>query len=237
MDIKEIFHFKNIMNRRKKEPIKIVFAQPSEDSKLDATLIISRLNIPRTPQLEILEKAYSTGDELIEKLSIKLAEDNKSWNKKGVVGEGGKIYEEIIRQRNTIKSVIEKMVQPTINVTGDNSLQINRLWTILFELDKRIQNLEGSIKNIYGVAPPLSINPNGKILWYDTMKRAAEEIIDAFKRDEKNTVRLYRSLRDASDDYYEHHSFVRNPDLTKDMLYDNVKKANSFWGKEGNLRE
>ena len=93
------------------------------------------------------------------------------------------------------------------------------------------------MKRTYGSAPAISVSTKGKIPWYDTMKKAAEEIIDDYQKDEKNTIRMYRSLRDASDEYYEHHTFVRNPDLTKDMLYENVKKANSFWGKEGNEGE
>jgi hypothetical protein len=233
MDRKNLFNFGYFGNRKKDEPIKIVFSRPLIDSKLDASITISKMDIPKTPQLEILEKAYSIGDELIETLSKKIIDDKKKGKVKKSFGESGRIFEEIIKQRSVIVSIIEKMVQPTINVTGDHSLQLNKLWNILFELDKRIQKLEETMKNVYGSSPNISLLKDGKIPWHDTMKAAAEEIIEAYQGDEKNSIKLYRSLRDASDEYYEQHIFIRNPDLTKDMLYENVKKANNYLGKRG----
>ena len=69
---------------------------------------------------------------------------------------------------------------------------------------------------------------DGKIPWHSSLKAAAEEVIKNYDKDYQNSSRQYGSLRDASNDFFDQHSFVRDPNETKDMLYANVRKVKSL---------
>lgn len=80
----------------------------------------------------------------------------------------------------------------------------------------------------YGRSPIISPLPDGKMPWSGQIKEAAIQIIINYGDDSKAGVKKYRHLRDASDRFFDQHKFIYKPDLTKDMLYENVKKANAL---------
>jgi hypothetical protein len=224
-----MFTFGKTKKQDRNKQTKISFALPDKNASEAALKQISKVGLPSVAQMQTLQSAYSVGDALIERLTKKISIDKQNGKiQPDSYRETGRIYEELLEQRNIVADVIEKMVQPTINVVGDISIRESEQWDMLYAMDKRLFKLEQTMKMVYGKTPSVSAFTDGKIPWYSSMKKAAEEIISLYQNDSRNSSQMYRSLRDASDEYFDSHTFVYKPDLTKDMLYENVKKSNNY---------
>ena len=129
------------------------------------------------------------------------------------------------------------MVQPLIKNVAAVNIQQRRDNDRIILLERQVIELQAMLKSVYGKSPTIPKLPNGKMPWSQSIKDAANEIIKNYETDCKADIRSYRSLRDASDEFYDCHVFTYKQGLSKDMLYENVKKANSPWlrkkGKTG----
>ena len=216
------------------EPVS--FFVVDDAAKLEASRILSKVKIPATPSLHGLEKAYLFSESFLRKLNknnIQIVE-RKNLSKEEAYQLNVKIFDHLIEQRNAIIGVIEKMVQPLIKNAAGVNIQLGDHTKRISVLEDQVSELQEMLDKVYGRHPQIPPLPDGKMPWGDSLKKASEEIIKIYEADCKAEIRNYRTLRDASDDFYDRHRFTYKLKLTKDMLYENVKKARSPWlGKSG----
>jgi hypothetical protein len=220
------------------EPISesVSFVVVDDEAKVQASKILSKVKIPVTPSLHALGEAYIFGNWLrrkIEKNDIHIIE-KKNLTKEEAYQQNVNIFQNLIAQRDALLGVVEHMVEPLIKNVAAVNIQQRRDNDRIILLERQVIELQAMIKSVYGKSPTIPKLPNGKMPWSRSIKDAANEIIKNYETDCKEEVRSFRSLRDASDEFFDGHVFTYKQDYSKEQLYENVKRANSPWlGKKG----
>ena len=186
-----------------------------------------------------IEKAYLYGEMLRRKLSKNkiLVVKKNDLTKEEAYEINVEIFQRLIEQRDAIVGAIENMIQPLIRNVGGVNIELQRQKERIEYLENQVNELQEMFSSVYGKIPKMPRLPGGKKRWSRTLKEAAYEIIKHYEEDCKAEVRIYEHLRHASDDFFEQHIFIFKKDLTNDMLYENVKKANVVRGITGNRGE
>jgi hypothetical protein len=185
-------------------------------------------DLPTIDTIAIRQKAtYYIGELFKRKLRKIEKEPRPEGNNKNI-----SIVNEYHDQKNEIAGVIDDIIEPLLQKQADIELRQNRHSVLLHKNEK-----ENSIfRKLFKTAlkdPPIILSPtNDKIQWSKSFKDAANEIIKNYKNDLKADFKKYRSLRDASDEFFESHYFTHRPNYTSEQLYENVKQANSPWLKK-----
>jgi hypothetical protein len=175
-----------------------------------------------------LETAYTITETLLRRFrknDVRIVE-KKGLSKDEAYKANEQTFKKLLDDRNSIVELIAEVLQPVIGVVGQNAISIEDLNDRLEKYERRLAELETMMKGVYGKAPTVPPLPGGKQPWSSTLKEAAQEVISEYQIDSLSKVRQFRSLRDASDQFFEKHKFVHKPDnFTKEGFYENVKKA------------
>lgn len=214
----------------------ITFVVPDRESCTSAMKALSRVQIPRKPRLRMLRNAYSFGDSLVDRLTgeIKIVEQ-KGVPKEDTYRANESILNELVELRNLTAESIEMNVKSSVNVVGELSIQSNEMLKRFEKLEKRIRQVDAMMQGVYRRAPMVPDLPGGRTLWSKTLKKAADEVIRECKTDLARSGSVQRSLREASDEFFDKHTFIKMPHLEKSAFYESVKKAYNPWGKPGKI--
>jgi hypothetical protein len=210
----------------------VSFIVVDDVAKLEASRAISKVKMPAP--LRAIEDAYVSSNSWLKKLSrndIQIVQ-KKNLTKDEAYQQNVSIFNHLIEQRNAIVGVIESMVQPLINNAAKENIRQSIQDERIIILERQVLELTKMLNAVYGKSPGIPPLPGGKMPWGDSMKKAADEIIKIYDADAKAEKRNYRTLRDASDEFFDRYKFIYKPEYTKVMLYENVRKAKSSWQNE-----
>jgi hypothetical protein len=212
---------------RKAETVeRVTFYVVDDKAKLEASRILSKVKYPTAPSLHGLEKAYRNANAIRKRMEDTRIEivQRKTLTKEEAYEKNVSAFHYLVEQRDAMIDIID-VVRPVIENVVDVNVELSHHRERISELECRIEELIELLNRVYGESPKKPLLKNGKELWCGTLREAALEIIKLYEIDNKAEVKQYRSLRNASDEYCDRHKFLHKPDLTKDMLYENVKKA------------
>jgi len=207
---------------------RIAFVVPDRESHITASKAIVKVRIPIVPALKTLDKAFVLGDSLLRTLnpkSIKIVEW-EGLSKEEAYQANENTVRKLVEQRDAIAIVVEKVVQPLLQVVADLSIHQQGLYCKLAEQEKRIKELELMMREVYGCAPVIPKLPGGKKTFGGKMYEAADEVLRLYAEDSKLPPgeRRWKSETQASDSFFESHVLLNYPLATKENLHWNVAK-------------
>ena len=220
----------------------ITFLVPDKGSVRSASSALEKVRMPKAPEFEALGEAYSLGEMLLRKFRPR---DIKIVPKPGMSADeiyraNEKTLREQISERDAIALIIDKMIHPVISVVAEDRAVLKEQARRIGELEERVREFQGMMRETTGRAPVVPALPGGKTVWGGTVKSVALDVLQAYQKDTVESTGRYRSLRDASDQFFDRYFFSKNPAMTKEMFYEDVKKTNNRWfgdkkGRIGNV--
>ncbi len=229
------FEFSFKRERQKKtDDQRITFVVPDRESLTAASKALAKVRIPVAPQLRMLENVYGIGDVLLRRLRKDRIEiiQKEGLSKEEAHKLNEQTFSRLIEQRNAIADIIGKMLHPVIKVVAAHTVELDDLYERLYSAEKRIRELEQVMKIVEGRAPNVPDLPGGKELWTGNVKAAAMKVVQNFEADYGASMPSFRSLHDASDQFFDAYEFRDKSRYTKEMFYASVKKANNPWGRK-----
>jgi hypothetical protein len=205
----------------------VSFVVPDRRSVVRASQAQLPGRVPRAPQLRKLDDALLFGERLLGRLRQKPVQivEQQGISLEEAYRANERTYEELVEQRNNLVGVIEKMLQPTINVVQEHSKELEDRCETLENHEGRIKVMETMMRAVFGKAPDNPRNQATREVWQGSLHEAAAQVTTEYRTDNGSSKPRFRSLRDASDCFVDTHIFLHKPRLTKDQFYENVKKA------------
>jgi hypothetical protein len=223
---------KKIFGSKSEKPVNRVavnFYVPDDDAGARASKALSQVKIPLIPQLKTLQAARQVGDSVLVRLRKEINIIGKIGSSKADVRRlDQQILDQLRKDKEHLAEVIDGTIQPMNGVLVEMSTDVAQLRREMLIITSRIEGYERMMQEVFDKVPQSSIKDCTRIPWVGTLKEAAIHVCERYKVDEASVVKNYRSLRDASNDFFSFHIFVYEPTATADSFYENVKKARGY---------
>jgi hypothetical protein len=212
------------------EKQKLVFYVPDRASLVRSKAELKSFKMPERPSIEAISEGRSVAKTIAawfrrEPVKIKVS---VSKNNEEIVRHNRQLYEYELQEREQIRILIEKCIDPALGTIESHDHDIEYLFV-------RLDNIEKTLKQVVLLLnantdanidiPPIVFSRNP---WRGTIKHAALLVIEEYNKDLTRDLHEYRSLKDACGEFYQSHSFVQRPRMTEDEFYANVRKAKEW---------